>query len=82
MSAEGVEALSSLAVGGVDVTVSGPGADQDGAPALGALHEGQVPDGAVMHAELQVRTCSGAKTEAGGRLVGQIFNYSFQILRC
>ena len=55
MSAQGVKSLPALAVCGVDVAVSGPCADQDGPPTLGALHEGQVPDGAVMHAELQVR---------------------------
>lgn len=79
VSTEGVEALSSLAVGGVDVTVSGSGADQDGAAALGALHEGQVPDGAVMHAELQVGTCSRGHTEAGG-WSATLFNCSFPIL--
>lgn len=55
VSAQGVKSLPSLAVCGVDVTVSRACADQDGPPALGALHEGQVPDGAVVHAELQVR---------------------------
>ena len=55
MSAEGVQALSPLTVGGVDVAISGPGTDQDGSSALGPIHEGQVADGAVMHAELQVR---------------------------
>lgn len=55
VSAQGVESLPSLTVCGVDVAVPGPCADQDGPPALRTLHEGQVPDGAVMHAELQVR---------------------------
>lgn len=55
VSAECVQTLSPLAIGGVDVTVSSSGADQDGSSALWTLHEGQVPDGAVMHAELQVR---------------------------
>lgn len=54
VSAQGVQALSPLTVCGVDVAVPSPSADQDGAPALRSLHEGQVPDGAVMHAELQV----------------------------
>lgn len=54
VSTEGVQTLSSLAVGGVDVTVSGSGTDQDGSPAFWTLHEGQVSDGAVVHAELQV----------------------------
>lgn len=54
MSTEGMQTLSSLAVGGVDVTVSGSGTDQDGSPAFWTLHEGQVSDGAVVHAELQV----------------------------
>ncbi len=52
VSTEGVQTLSSLTVGGVDVTVSSSGADQDGSPTLWTLHEGQVSDGAVMHAEL------------------------------
>lgn len=55
VAAQRVKPLPSLTVCGVDVAVSGARADQDGPPALGALHEGQVPDGAVMHAELQVR---------------------------
>lgn len=54
VSAQGVQTLSSLTIGGVDVTVSSTGADQDGSSAFWALHEGQVSDGAVMHAELQV----------------------------
>lgn len=54
MSAEGVQTLSSLTVCGVDVTVSGSGADQDGSSAFRALHEGQVSNGAIVHAELQV----------------------------
>ena len=56
VSTQCMEALSSLTVCSVDVAVSGPGTDQDGSSTLGALHEGQVPDGAVVHAELQVRT--------------------------
>lgn len=55
VAAQRVQPLPSLAVGGVDVAVPSARADQDGPAALGALHEGQVPDGAVMHAELQVR---------------------------
>lgn len=54
MSTKGVKTLSSLTVCCVDVTVSSPCTDQDGPSALRALHEGQVPDGTVMHAELQV----------------------------
>ena len=54
MSAERVQTLAPLTVGGVDVTVSSSGADQDGSSTLRTLHEGQVADGAVMHAELQV----------------------------
>lgn len=50
-----MQTLSSLTVGGVDVTVSGSGADQDGSSTLGTLHEGQVSDCAIVHAELQVR---------------------------
>lgn len=57
MATERVQSLASLAVSGVDVTVSGAGADQDGSSALWTLHEGQVSDGAIMHAELQVRAC-------------------------
>lgn len=55
VAAQSVKPLPSLTVRGVDVAVPGARADQDGPPALGALHEGQVPDGAVVHAELQVR---------------------------
>lgn len=54
VSTESVQTLPSLAVSGVDVTVSSSGADQDGSSTLWAFHEGQVSDGAVMHAELQV----------------------------
>lgn len=54
VSTEGVQTLSSLTVSGVDVTVSSSGANQDGSSTLWTLHEGQVSDGAVMHAELQV----------------------------
>lgn len=54
VSAQGVKALSPLTVRCVDVAVSSPGTDQDGSSTLRALHEGQVPDGTVMHAELQV----------------------------
>lgn len=54
VAAQSVKPLPSLTVRGVDVAVSGARADQDGPPALGALHEGQVPDGTVVHAELQV----------------------------
>lgn len=54
MSAERVQTLAPLTVGGVDVTVSSSGADQDGSSTLRTLHEGQVSDGAVVHAELQV----------------------------
>lgn len=52
MSTQGVQALSSLTVGGVYVAVSGSSADQDGSSALRTLHEGQVPDGTIVHAEL------------------------------
>lgn len=54
VSTQGVQTLSPLTVRGVDVAVSSSGADQDGASALWTLHEGQVSDGAVVHAELQV----------------------------
>lgn len=54
---ERVQPLSSLTVGGVDVAVSSPGADQDGPATLWTLHEGQVSDGAIVHAELQVWPC-------------------------
>lgn len=54
MSTEGVQTLSSLAVCGVDVTVSGPGTDQDGSSTFRPLHEGQVSYGTVMHTKLQV----------------------------
>lgn len=57
VATERVQSLASLAVGGVDVTVSGSGADQDGSATLWTLHEGKVSDGAVMHAKLQVRAC-------------------------
>lgn len=56
MSAKGMKTLSSLAVSGVDVTVSSSGADQNGPSTFGPLHEGQVSNGAVVHAELQVGT--------------------------
>lgn len=55
VSTEGVQTLPSLTVGGVDVTVPGSGADQDGSSTLRTLHEGQVSDCAIMHAELKVR---------------------------
>lgn len=55
VSTECVQTLSSLAVGSVDVAVSSSGADEDGPPTLWPLHEGQVSDGAVMHAELKIR---------------------------
>lgn len=57
VATERVQPLSSLTVGGVDVTVSSSGADQDGPSTLWTLHEGQVSDGAIVHAELQVRAC-------------------------
>lgn len=58
VSTEGVQTLSSLTVRGVDVTVTGSGADQDGSSTFWTLHESQVSDGAIMHAELQVWTYS------------------------
>lgn len=70
VAAQRVEPLPPLAVCGVDVAVSGAGADQDGPPALGALHEGQVPDGAVVHAELQVGPF-GQKTQIRAARPGQ-----------
>lgn len=54
VSTERVQPLPSLTVSGVDVTVPGSGADQDGSSTLWTLHEGQVSDGAIVHAELQV----------------------------
>lgn len=54
VSTQGVKALSSLTVCCVDVAVSSTSTDQDGSSTLRALHEGQVPDGTIMHAELQV----------------------------
>lgn len=56
---ERVQALPPLAVGGVDIAVPRTSADQDGPTALGTLHEGQIANGAVMHAEFQVRACRG-----------------------
>ena len=58
MATERVQTLAPLAVSGINVAVPGSGTDQDGPPALRALHEGQVSDGAIMHAELQVRPCA------------------------
>ena len=52
VTAESVQPLASLTVGGVDVAVPRPGTHQDGPPALGPLQEGQVPDRAIVHAEL------------------------------
>ena len=49
-----MKALTSLTIGGVNVAVSSPGTDQDGSSTLGSLQECQVPDGTIMHAELQI----------------------------
>ena len=58
VAAERVQALAPLTVRDVDVAVPRPRADQGRAARAAALHEGQVPDGPVVHAELQVRPCS------------------------
>jgi hypothetical protein len=57
VSTERVQTLASLTVRDVDVAVPRPRADQRRAARAPALHEGQVPDGPVVHAELQVRPC-------------------------
>lgn len=54
VSTQCMKTLSSLAVSGIDVAVSGSSTDQDRSSTLRALHEGQVPNSTIMHAELQV----------------------------
>lgn len=70
VSIEGVQALTSLAVGGVDVTVSCSSTDQDGSSTFRTLHESQVSDSTVMHAELQVWALD---QHDEGRRIGKVF---------
>lgn len=54
VATERVQALPPLTVGGINVAVPCPGADQNSPAALRAFHERQVSDRPIVHAEFQV----------------------------
>ena len=56
VAAQRVQALPSLAVGGVNVAVPCPGAYQNSPAALWAFHKHQVSDRPIVHAEFQIRS--------------------------